>query len=47
VRELIKLAGGILVPVPVDDCGINVEAGMRMARTARMVCVAPSHQFPL
>lgn len=47
VREVIKLAGGILVPVPVDDCGINVDAGMRMAGTATMVCVAPSHQFPL
>lgn len=46
-RELIELAGAIPVPVPVDDCGLNVEVGIQRAPSAQMVCVAPSHQFPL
>ena len=36
--------GATIVPVPVDDEGIVVE---RLPRTARVVYVTPSHQFPL
>jgi GntR family transcriptional regulator/MocR family aminotransferase len=39
-------AGASLVPVPVDEEGIDVEAGRR-AGPARLVYVTPSHQFPL
>jgi len=39
-------AGASLVPVPVDEEGIDVEAG-RHAGPARLVYVTPSHQFPL
>ena len=39
-------AGARLVPVPVDEEGIDVEAG-RHAGPARLVYVTPSHQFPL
>jgi GntR family transcriptional regulator / MocR family aminotransferase len=35
------------VPVPVDDEGLDVEAGIRRARRARLVILAPSHQYPL
>ncbi|MHA1599560.1 MAG: MocR-like pyridoxine biosynthesis transcription factor PdxR [Alphaproteobacteria bacterium] len=42
------IAAGIrLVPVPVDDEGISVTAGQRMAPRARLAVVAPSHQYPL
>lgn len=42
-----KLAGARIVPVPVDDEGMNVAAGRRLSRTARLAFVTPSHQFPL
>ncbi|MEZ5859913.1 MAG: PLP-dependent aminotransferase family protein [Geminicoccaceae bacterium] len=42
------LAGGAtVVPVPVDEQGLDVAGGRRRAATARMACVSPSHQFPL
>ncbi|HVN36899.1 MAG TPA: PLP-dependent aminotransferase family protein [Myxococcota bacterium] len=34
-------------PVPVDEHGLVVRAGLRAARRARAVYVTPSHQFPL
>ncbi|MDW8123424.1 MAG: PLP-dependent aminotransferase family protein [Geminicoccaceae bacterium] len=40
-------AGAELVPVPVDEEGLSVVEGRRRAPSARMACVAPSHQFPL
>jgi GntR family transcriptional regulator/MocR family aminotransferase len=40
-------AGARLVPVPVDEEGLDVEAGIRRARDARLAYVTPSHQFPL
>ena len=40
-------AGATLVPVPVDDEGLHVAAGIARCPTARMAYVTPSHQFPL
>ncbi len=40
-------AGARLVPVPVDDEGLDVAAGERAAPNARLAYVTPSHQFPL
>jgi GntR family transcriptional regulator/MocR family aminotransferase len=40
-------AGARIVPVPVDVDGLDVEAGVRRARHARLAYVTPSHQFPL
>jgi GntR family transcriptional regulator / MocR family aminotransferase len=40
-------AGARLVPVPVDEHGLDVEAGIQRARDARLAYVTPSHQFPL
>jgi len=40
-------AGARPVAVPVDDEGLDVEAGIRRARNARLVILAPSHQYPL
>jgi GntR family transcriptional regulator/MocR family aminotransferase len=36
-----------MVRVPVDDAGIDVDAGIGMAKHARAAFVTPSHQYPL
>jgi GntR family transcriptional regulator / MocR family aminotransferase len=46
-REVFALAGSRLVAVPVDDQGLNVSAGIKKCRHARVAIVTPSHQFPL
>jgi GntR family transcriptional regulator/MocR family aminotransferase len=46
-RGALLAAGARLVPVPVDDQGLNVEAGLRQDAEARLVYVSPSHQYPL
>lgn len=40
-------AGARLVPVPVDQEGLDVAAGIRRGRAARVAYITPSHQFPL
>lgn len=47
VREVLRAAGARLVPVPIDDEGLSVKTGAKKAPDARLVCVAPSHQYPL
>lgn|SRR5512138_372356 len=46
-RRVFTLMGGRLVPVPVDEEGLNVAAGIKLFRKARLAFVTPSHQFPL
>ena len=46
-REALVLAGCRLVPVPVDEEGLDVAAGIKRSRKARAALVTPSHQFPL
>jgi len=41
-----RAAGARVVPVPVDDEGLDVAAGQRLVPDARLVYVSPSHQFP-
>lgn len=40
-------SGCEIVPVPVDDEGLNVEEGVRRRSSARAAYVTPSHQYPL
>lgn len=40
-------AGAALVPVPVDEQGLDVAAGIARCPGARMIYVTPSHQYPL
>ena len=40
-------AGAELTPVSVDDEGIDVAEGRRLSPDARLICVSPSHQYPL
>jgi GntR family transcriptional regulator/MocR family aminotransferase len=43
LRSILAGAGAELVPVPVDDEGMRIDA---IPANARMVCVTPSHQSP-
>jgi GntR family transcriptional regulator / MocR family aminotransferase len=46
-RAALIAAGAQLVPVPVDDEGLDVSAGVICEPDARLAVVTPSHQFPL
>jgi GntR family transcriptional regulator/MocR family aminotransferase len=46
-RDVLALTGCHLVPVPVDNEGLDVAAGIKRWRKARAAVVTPSHQFPL
>lgn len=46
-RHVLSTTGCRIVPVPVDDEGLDVVAGIRRCRKARAAFVSPSHQFPL
>jgi len=46
-RDVFALAGCHLVPVPIDQEGLDVVAGIKRCRKARAAFVTPSHQFPL
>ena len=46
-RQALLMAGAKLVPVPVDEEGLDVAEGIRRARNARAVYITPSHQYPL
>lgn len=46
-RGVLTVAGARIVPVPVDEDGIDVAAGVRRCPDAKLAYVSPSHQFPL
>src|SRR4051794_27308303 len=46
-RGALRSAGAQLVPVPLDQEGLRVAAGIDKCPDARMAYVTPSHQFPL
>jgi GntR family transcriptional regulator/MocR family aminotransferase len=46
-RNVFTLNGCRVVPVPVDNEGLNVATGIERCRNARAVLVTPSHQYPL
>lgn len=45
-RAALLAAGLKPVGVPVDDAGLNVDAGERLSPRARLIYVTPSHQYP-
>jgi GntR family transcriptional regulator / MocR family aminotransferase len=47
VPEMFKALGARIIPVPVDECGLNIEEGVRCCPRARLAYVTPAHQFPL
>jgi GntR family transcriptional regulator/MocR family aminotransferase len=46
-RSVLIAAGCTLCPVPVDEDGMDVAAGIKRFRKARAAFVTPSHQYPL
>jgi GntR family transcriptional regulator/MocR family aminotransferase len=46
-RDVLRAAGARLVPVAVDDEGLDVADGVARAPRARAAIVTPSHQFPV
>ncbi|HET9622498.1 MAG TPA: PLP-dependent aminotransferase family protein [Kofleriaceae bacterium] len=46
-RAALQLAGARLVPIPVDDHGLDVAAGLARQPAVRAAYVTPSHQYPL
>jgi GntR family transcriptional regulator/MocR family aminotransferase len=46
-RSVLESAGAEIVPVPVDEGGLDVAAGIARAPDARLVYVTPAHQAPL
>lgn len=46
-RSVLLNAGANLIPIPVDEQGLNVEAGILKSPHAKLAYVTPSHQFPL
>lgn len=47
VRHCLRAAGLDVVPVPVDEQGLDVAAGRALAPDARLAYVTPAHQYPL
>lgn len=45
-RHILTAAECCLVPVPVDEDGLDVTLGIEQCRKARAAYVAPSHQYP-
>lgn len=45
-RAAFEIAGTTPVPIPVDEHGLRVEAGLRRAPRARLAYVTPPHQYP-
>ena len=46
-RGALVAAGADIVPVPVDESGLQVEIGHERGPDARLISVSPSHQYPL
>jgi GntR family transcriptional regulator / MocR family aminotransferase len=47
LRAALNQAGRRVIPVPVDDEGIDVAAGLKLCPNAKVAFVTPSHQYPL
>lgn len=47
VKQALRTIGADIIPVPVDEEGLDVEEGIRRGRNARAAYISPSHQFPL
>ncbi len=46
-RRALVTAGARLIPIPVDEEGLNIAEGIRRAPKAHAVYITPSHQYPL
>jgi GntR family transcriptional regulator/MocR family aminotransferase len=46
-RNVFTMEGARIIPVPVDEEGLDVSAGIARCKEASAAFVTPSHQFPL
>ena len=46
-RNLFSLSRTNLIPVPVDEDGLDVNAGLELSKKPKLIYVTPSHQYPL
>ena len=46
-RAALQAAQAHIIPVPVDEQGLDVAAGIKRSPQARLVYVTPSHHYPL
>lgn len=47
VSAVFAAVGARVVPVPVDEGGLNVQQARRLCRKPKLIYVTPAHQFPL
>lgn len=45
--QALRAAGGIIIPVPIDKDGLDVDTGRQLSPHARLAYVTPANQFPL
>jgi len=45
--QTLRATGARMIPVPVDQDGLNVAAGIRLSPRAKLAYVTPANQFPL
>lgn len=46
-RSLFALSRTKLIPVPVDEGGLNIKAALESSKNPKLIYVTPSHQYPL
>ena len=46
-RQVMQGAGAKVIPVPLDNEGIDIKAGLNLDANPKMIMVTPSHQHPL
>jgi GntR family transcriptional regulator/MocR family aminotransferase len=46
-RNLFALSRAKIIPVPVDEDGLNLKAAYEQSQKPRLIYVTPSHQYPL
>jgi GntR family transcriptional regulator/MocR family aminotransferase len=46
-RNLFSLSRTKLIPVPVDEDGLDFKAGLKLSKKPKLIYVTPSHQYPL
>lgn len=46
-RQVMQGAGARIIPVPLDEKGIDIKAGVQLDAHPKMIMVTPSHQHPL
>ena len=46
-RNLFAFSGAKIIPVPVDEDGLNLQAALKESRNPKLIYVTPSHQYPL